>query len=618
MNFGRCNGVGSFCIKKIIRGGFMKRTILVILALLMVFNISGCVRKVENNEKINLYPAFEMNKRVRQWGFIDKSGQFVIEPKYDSVWDFSEDNIAQVFKNNGLGVINDKGVEIIQTIYREILELGNGYIAAFDGESYHIFNNKGEKQFFGKYVYVGKYKDGLFAVASYDENGNVLMEYVNKSGKSIIEPKYLRAYDFYNGKAVVMKEQNIYLIIDKSGKEIKELEYNQVSPSEEGIYLVKNMKNLYGYIDSEGNLLVEPKFVRAELFLEGGAIVGIKENDSTLFGVIGKDGNYIVEPKYANIISIGNNFYGVANKRDNIGYKYAVVNNKGEEITDFNYYDLSSLEGNLTSVFDGIKTYALDSQGKTNEKLPTLEGRGKMNFHGNILQVNLLNRLYYYNSKGELVWEENNDYALREGAQVLEQLHEGSNGQNIYYPVVQGLMNKEAQDEINKKLYDEFITQVEGSSDKYDYYNTSYKVRKINDLLTIEKNSEFYLEGDSNKKDFVEVFNISLRNGKFFELGDLFRDGVDYLGVLTNMVKEEMMNKMALGEDVYKVEEFTGIKENSNFIPQVDKIEILLNPSEIISQTQTFPRFSISQESLASILDMELEFWWTYTLSRGF
>lgn len=596
----------------------MERIISIILAMLMVFSISGCVKKNENNEKINLYPAFEMNKRVRQWGFINKSGEFVIEPKYDSVWDFSKEGLAQVFKNNGLGLINDKGVEIVPTIYREILELGNGYVAAFDGESYHVFNNKGEKQFSGKYVYVGKYKDELFAVASYDESGNVLMGYVNKSGKSIIEPKYLRAYDFNSGKAVVMKEQNIYLIIDNKGNEIKELEYSQVSPSEEGIYLVKNMKNLYGYIDSEGNPLVEPKFIRAELFTKGSAIVGIKENDSTLFGVIDKDGNYIVEPKYANIISIGNNYYGVANNRDNIGYKYAVVNNKGEEITDFNYYDLSISEGDLISVFDGINTYALDLQGKKSDKIPTLEGRGEMYFDGNILKVDLLNRLYYYNSKGELVWEESNDYVLREGAQVLENMYEATNGQKIYYPVVEGLMNKEAQDKINKKLFDEFVSKVESSSEKYNYYNTTYKIRKINDLLTIEKNSEFYIEGDSNKKDFVEVFNISLRIGKFFEIGDLFKEGVDYLGVLTNMVKEEMMNKMATGEDVYKVVEFTGIKENSNFIPQVDKIEIFLNPSEIISQTQTFPRFSLSQNSLASILDMELEFWWTYTLSRGF
>lgn len=596
----------------------MKKTVIIALVLLTIFNLSGCIKKVDIKEEVNLYPAFEMNGRYRLWGYIDDSGKFKIEPKYDNALDFSDNGIALVYKYNAVGAINSKGEEILDPRYKDITDLGSGYLAANDGKEIHIFNSKGEEQFHGPYAYIGKYKDNLFAVASFNDSGNLQMSYVDKSGNEKIMPSFKRAYDFDNGKAVVLNSEDKYEILDKSGKVLKELDYNLVSPCEdEGVYLVRNNDSLYGYIDGEGNTLIEPQFVRAELFKDGNAIVGISENDNTLFGVIDLSGNYIIEPEYAKVQYLGRNYYGVANERNDLGYKYAVANNKGELITDFAYYDLGSLNntnGDAISVFDGINTYALDLSGKKKDNLPVLEGEGEIVFDGKVAKVTLLNRLYYYDAKGSLIWKESNDYTLREGAQVVEKLYE-TNGANIYYPVVEGLKNKDAEDKINKELFDDFVTRVEGD---YKYYNTSYLIKKTNDLLTIQKYSEYYKEGDTTKRDDTKVYNISLISGKFYTLKDLFKENSDYVAVLSNIVREQMINNMTMGGDVYKAEGFTNIREDQDFIPQMEKIELLFNPTEILSQTQAFPKFTISHESLGNILDMEREFWWVYTLSRGF
>lgn len=606
----------------------MKKITIILLALLMVFNLSGCIKKVESKESVNLYPAFKMEGKTRLWGYIDDSGKFIIEPKYENALEFSEEGIAQVYNDNAIGVINPKGEEIIPTRYKEITELKNGYIKAFDGEVNYVFNKEGKLQFSGNYVYIGPYSDDLFSVAKYNDNKDVLMGYVNKSGEVVVEPKYMRAYDFQNGRAVVMKDQELHQIIDKNGKELKDLEYNLVVPSTEGnIYLVRNKDNLYGYIDGEGNAIVEPKFQNGSLFEDGNAIVAVKENDSILFGVINKEGNYIIEPKYENILNLGKGYFGVANDRDRIGYKYAVVNDKGELITDFVCYDLGGSKGKIVndfiSVFDGVETYVIDLNGKKSDKLPTLEGRGDLIFDGKVAKATLLNRLYYYNSKGKLIWEESNDYLLREGAQVIEKLYQGDNGVNIYYPVVEGLKDKSAEDKINKGLYQNFVLDIEeeiakNPDKKYKYYNTTYVAKKFHDLLTIQKYSEFYADGENTKGDDGAVFNISLINGKFFTLKDLFKKDVDYLTTLSNLIGEEMGMRIMEGSGIYKVDNFQGIREDQDFIPYIDRLGIFFRPSELISYTETFPTFSITHDSISDILDMESEFWWTYEVNRGF
>lgn len=606
----------------------MKKMVIILLVLLIAFSISGCIRKVDDGKVVNLYPAFEMEGRTRLWGYIDNSGKFVIEPKYENALEFSNEGIAQVYNNNAIGVINDKGQEIIPTRYKEIAELKNGYIRAFDGEVNHVFNKEGKLQFSGQYAYIGPFNDGLFSVAKFNDAGDVLMGYVNKSGEDIVEPQYMRAYDFYKGKAVVMKSQELHQIIDKDGNVLKDLEYSLVVPSNDGdIYLVRNSDNLYGYIDGEGNLLIEPKFQNGGLFEDGNAIVAIKENDSILFGVIDKEGNYTIEPKYANILNLGKGYFGVANDRNRIGYKYAVVNDQGELITDFSYYNLGGpngkIDNDLISVFDGIKTYAIDLKGEKSEELPTLDGRGDLIFDGKVAKVTLLNRLYYYNSKGKLIWEESNDYQLREGAQVLEKLYQGDNGVNIYYPVIEGLKNKNAEDKINKELYQKFVTDVEdeiakNSDKKYNYYNTTYVPKKFHDLLTIQRYSEFHIDGETTKGDDGAVYNISLINGKFFTLKDLFKEDSDYITVLSNLIGEEMGMRIMEGSGIYKMDNFGGIREDQDFIPYIDRIGIFFRPYELLSYTETFPTFSITNDSVENILDMESEFWWTYTVNRGF
>ncbi|EGQ2639350.1 WG repeat-containing protein, partial [Campylobacter coli] len=58
----------------------------------------------------------ELNRR---WGFIDRSGKFVIEPKFDDAWNFNE-GLAGVELNGKWGFIDKSGKIVIEPKFDDI------------------------------------------------------------------------------------------------------------------------------------------------------------------------------------------------------------------------------------------------------------------------------------------------------------------------------------------------------------------------------------------------------------------------------------------------------------------------------------------------------------------
>ncbi|ECS1419287.1 WG repeat-containing protein, partial [Campylobacter coli] len=54
-----------------------------------------------------------------KWGFIDKSGKIVIEPKFDSIWSFRE-GLVKVGLNGKYGLIDKSGKIVIEPKFDDI------------------------------------------------------------------------------------------------------------------------------------------------------------------------------------------------------------------------------------------------------------------------------------------------------------------------------------------------------------------------------------------------------------------------------------------------------------------------------------------------------------------
>ena len=94
--------------------------------------------------------------------------------------------------------------------------------------------------------------------------------YINKKGKMVIKPKYVRAHKFSEGLASVETDMR--------------------------------MGFLFGYADAKGTLVIKPQWHHTEEFSEGLAVVKVGEK----FGFIDKTGKMAIEAKYDSVTGFSN------------------------------------------------------------------------------------------------------------------------------------------------------------------------------------------------------------------------------------------------------------------------------------------------------------------------
>ncbi len=152
----------------------LKRINSSLIACIIAFSFYG-VTAGNNN---TLTPAPGNNGK---WGFVNRSGHFVIKPKYDYAFNFSE-GLALVYACNKFGYIDTEG----NLLYRRVV---------FD-KAHH-------------------FKEGLAAVAV-RVNENIKWGYINATGEMVIKPQFDSAGDFRSGKAEVQLNGKKYFI-DKEG-----------------------------------------------------------------------------------------------------------------------------------------------------------------------------------------------------------------------------------------------------------------------------------------------------------------------------------------------------------------------------------------------------------------
>ena len=111
-----------------------------------------------------------------KWGYINKNGEFIIEPQFDNADNFSE-GYACVELDGKWGYINNKGKFVIKP------QFDKGYC----------------------------FSEGLAAVKIGDNWG-----YIDKTGKYIINPIYTLAQSFVGGIAPVKDQQFQFHYIDRN------------------------------------------------------------------------------------------------------------------------------------------------------------------------------------------------------------------------------------------------------------------------------------------------------------------------------------------------------------------------------------------------------------------
>lgn len=159
-----------------------------------------------------------------KWGYVDKSGEWVIKPKFDEVKPFKED-YAAVKKGDKWGFIFESGKFAIKPQFMNVTSFSNGK-----------------------------------AGAVWAKKSNGLWGFIDRQGEMVIAPSFSGVKLFTKDECEVMLPGMLphqVIVINQDGKQIapphvkreKVKDYYHITTKKE------NKQNVYSYVDKEGELI---------------------------------------------------------------------------------------------------------------------------------------------------------------------------------------------------------------------------------------------------------------------------------------------------------------------------------------------------------------------------
>ena len=259
------------------------------------------------NAPENLLPIQQDGK----WGYINRSGEVVIKPRFDSAELFA-DGLALVRyaprKNpakpdelmEGVGFIDKTGKVVIQLdnplhINGESFSEGLTQYSTFTTEKgtvYGYIDTSGKIQIKARFRNASSFVDGLAAVCiEWQKCG-----FINKAGEFVIEPRFRVINSFSEGLALAgLEEYLIVGFINKSGEMVIEPQFLNSGPRfYEGLAVVSYPHGKAGYINHEGAIVIPMQFEMAQPFSDGLAAVRVDSK----WGYIDKTGKFVIEPRF--------------------------------------------------------------------------------------------------------------------------------------------------------------------------------------------------------------------------------------------------------------------------------------------------------------------------------
>ncbi len=345
----------------------MRKLIILISTILLVF---GC--KEENRDEIVVPVKYE-----GKFGFIDRTGNWFIEPKYDSVSNFWN-GYASVFKDKKEGIIDTYGKQIIDCEYDFIGLFENGLALVLINDSVNYINTKGALISATNFFDGEDFSEGLAAV-QIENDGKY--GYIDTYGNLTIDTLFTLAYEFQNGTAeveiqtfdttifnsetmLVEAEFNDYIInrtgtiidtlvfetrkrkfpiigsannwtlgkLNSRGDTIMEMKYRSFGyPQDELMWFFTGER--YGLADTTGTILIEPTYEKLWYFADNELALAKLNN---LFGFIDRHGNVKIPFQYQETSGFKHGLAAV-----NINDKWGFINSSGELVIKPKFEDVT-------------------------------------------------------------------------------------------------------------------------------------------------------------------------------------------------------------------------------------------------------------------------------------
>jgi hypothetical protein len=568
------------------------------------------------NRAMRLYPAPVKTVKGTYWGYLNKKGEFAINPTFDYAMDFQLNGMAIVEKNNHYGLINEFGKYVVSPQYDSISDFSEGRAIVTKDDGFYVMNEQGKLLNTKPYSYIGGYQNSR-AIFSEVKDTDTLYGYLNLKGKEVIKAQYKSASDFQNQKAIVQSKDDIYSLIDQQGKQVRTYPYPFVGNQGDGLLAFKEKPEFdakYGVMDLTGKVIIPPTYSAIQPFQDGVSVVNISDDYKNKVGLIDKRGNYVIKPNYndINLLKEGRVAIGKAMNEEEPyrGSKYAIATMDGALLTDFNFTQVLPFERGYASASGGSSTFFINRSGKMVTTLPVLSGSGTLSFEGDIIKAFIDQRISYYTKDGKLVWKQNRVIPLSRNFKVIEKKYKPNDNDLVYYPQVSGMDNENTEHKVNKKL--KKLSMAKESGDQGDFtYSADFDIQFFKkDLLVLKLSGYLYHFGAAHGMPSLHYPHVDLNSGAFYQLEDLFKEDSDYIKEISNLIAEKIKT-----DEKYSYvfpDAITSIKPDQPFYVSDNSLYIYFEPYEIAPFVAGFPTFEIPYYQVNHLLNKEGAFWKAY------
>ncbi|MCL2529364.1 MAG: WG repeat-containing protein [Coriobacteriia bacterium] len=234
----------------------------------------------------------EVREEPALLGYIDESGEWVIEPRFTRAEPFSDNGLAMASEISGrldFGIINVSGEWVIEP------GGGNNLLAP------------------------PRFSSGLIAMRAYEAPSTFLWGYVDETGSWVIEPQFKEVGNFAENGLAMAKEGEVgpngetrgYGFIDVTGNWVIEPTFSfcgTFKPNGLALARAFDSGGLYGYIDETGSWVIEPQFSNTSGFdSSANGIIAVEDPETKLWGIIDETGSWVIEPRFKGAVHFAEN-----------------------------------------------------------------------------------------------------------------------------------------------------------------------------------------------------------------------------------------------------------------------------------------------------------------------
>lgn len=584
-------------------------------------------RKKVNLESCNnkLFKAQRFVKEGTIYGYVNEEGEFKISPRFSLAYDFNNSGTAIVQVNNFMGLINRNGDFVMSPIYDSIEQFNEGRAIFSKQNNMGVIDERGNILTKKGYSYIGSFNNGAAVYGENNENQSYLYGYLDKAGNEIIKAKYMVAFNFVNDKALVKIKDKSYGIIDKSGEFITFLDYNLVYDYSEGLMVFSDVDyGLLGYIDDNGKIIIEPKYKIANGFKDSVAIVSEESLYNGPYGVINKDGEYIYKLEYSDIIVLGEDRLALGKPlgKDEFVLRsiYAIGDTKGNLLTEYMYLEVGEYNDGLAYASNTTSTFFINKSGYRCTNLPELCGSGNLKLKDDIVQANLDDIQSYYKMDGEEIYIPKNKIKLDEKYSVIRKKYKPNINYLVYIPKIDGMRDRQIEEEVNYKLEEmsDFTPFTDGSVDEnntvtctdvLDYsYNGNFNIKYYKkDFLVLELTGYYYPIGAAHGMPTMKTPCINLKDGTFYTLMDLFLEEKPWKEELSKIILNKINNDPEYS--YVFTDTFKGITGNESFYVDNNNLYIYYSPYDIAPYSAGFVTFKIQFNEIERLIKKNGDFY---------